>query len=60
MRSDYWAEAQRLEQEFADAYTTHRKPIESTPYPFSEDDWEEYDRYRNAVSEASAAWGSSC
>ncbi len=60
MGSDYRIESQRLEQDFADAYTAYRKHIESTPCPSNEDDWAEHDRYRNAVTAASAAWGRYC
>ncbi len=60
MNSDYWTQASRLEQQFADAYHAYRKHIESTPYPSDEEEWAEHDRYRNAVSETSAAWGKYC
>ncbi len=56
MGSDYHAESKRLEQKLAQAYRAFRNHLESTPYPSSEEEWDEHDRYRNAVTAASKAW----
>ncbi|WP_426153460.1 hypothetical protein [Pseudomonas sp. DC3000-4b1] len=60
MSDAYRSEAQRLEQAFADAYAAYRKHLETTSYPASEEDWAEHDRYQEAVSAASTAWGDFC
>lgn len=57
MNESYRDEAARLEQQFADAYKAFRKHLETNPYPSTEDEWAEHDRYRDAISQASAAWG---
>lgn len=60
MSSHYRDEAARLEQAFADAYEAYRNHMSSTPYPATLEEWAEHDRYRERVSQASAAWGQYC
>jgi hypothetical protein len=60
MSSQYRSEAERLEQAFADAYQAYRNHINSTPYPATQEEWAEHDRYRDRVSQASAEWGQYC
>ncbi|MBD8495670.1 hypothetical protein IFR09_10735 [Pseudomonas syringae] len=54
------AEVERLEQRLADAYAAYRKHFDSAPYPASEQEWAELNRYRKAVSQASAALDTYC
>lgn len=60
MTDEYRTDSQRLEQQLVKAYEAYRNYIDSNPYPSSEDEWADHDRYRDAVSEASTAWGRYC
>lgn len=60
MYSIYLAESRRLEQQLADAYNAYRRYFESVPYPSTNEEWDQLDRYRDAITRASKEWGDYC